>query len=656
VRRLLALSVITPLIVAANFTPEQAPLVFGQREMASHMDISPDGRSVVYISPGKGKNTIAYVASLDSKTPKAVLSSNANPESLSWCNFVSNTRLVCKITALTDYEGRIIPASRLFAVNTDGSNAKPLGQRGSMYDERIRQFDGEVLDYLPGGEGGAVLMAREYVPEVGRADTKLARKVEGLGVDKVDTLSLASTAIERPNKQAGDFMTDGRGNVRVMTVQPVAGATGYAGSKVLYKYRTPDSSEWKDLGDYDINTRQGLVPLAVDGGINSAYVLKKLNGRWALYRVKLDGSAATELVYSNPKVDVDDVVRIGKGQRVIGVTYTDDVTHTVYFDPEFKSLAGALSKALPNLPLVQFGSASADGAKLLIFAGSDTDPGRWYVYDKSKRGLEEIMLARPALEGAQLARVKTVSYPAADGTQIPAYLTLPPGKESAKGLPAVVMPHGGPESRDYWGFDWLVQFLAYKGYAVLQPQYRGSAGYGDEWLMKNGFQSWKTSIGDVTASAKWLAAQGIADPKKLAIVGWSYGGYAALQSDVSEPGLFKAVVAIAPVTDLDMVKEEARYFSNKTLTANYIGTGPHIREGSPLQNVGRIAAPVLLVHGDRDLNVGVRQSRKMAEALKAAGKKSDYIEYPGLEHSLVDSTVRAQMLEKIAAFLAANVK
>lgn len=655
-RRLLALSVITPLIVAANFTPEQAPLVFGQREMASHMDISPDGRSVVYISPGKGKNTIAYVASLDSKTPKAVLSSNANPESLSWCNFVSNARLVCKITALTDYEGRIVPASRLFAVNTDGSNAKPLGQRGSIYDERIRQFDGEILDYLPGGDGGAVLMAREYVPEVGRVDTKLARKVEGLGVDKVDTLSLASDPVERPNKQAGDFMTDGRGNVRVMTVQPVAGATGYAGSKVLYKYRTPGSAEWKDLGDYDINTRQGLIPLAIDGGINAAYVLKKLSGRWALYRVKLDGSLATELVYSNPKVDVDNVVRIGKGQRVIGVTYTDDVTHTVYFDPEFKSLAGALSKALPNLPLVQFGSASADGSKLLIFAGSDTDPGRWYVYDKTKRGLEEIMLARPALEGAQLARVKTVSYPAADGTPIPAYLTLPPGKESAKGLPAVVMPHGGPESRDYWGFDWLVQFLAYKGYAVLQPQYRGSSGYGDEWLMKNGFQNWKTSIGDVTAAGRWLDAKGIADPKKLAIVGWSYGGYAALQSDVSEPGLFKAVVAIAPVTDLDMVKEEARYFSNKTLTATYIGTGPHIREGSPLQNVSKIAAPVLLVHGERDFNVGVRQSRKMAEALKSAGKKSDYVEYPGLEHSLVDSTARAQMLEKIDAFLGANLK
>src|SRR6185369_1261532 len=188
-----------------------------------------------------------------------------------------------------------------------------------------------------------------------------------------------------------------------------------------------------------------------------------------------------------------------------------------------------------------------------------------------------------------------VSIAAPDGSAIPAYLTLPPGKE-AKNLPAIVLPHGGPSARDEWGFDWLAQFLAARGYAVLQPQYRGSAGFGDVWLNENGFRNWRTSIGDITASAKWLSSQGIANPGRLAIVGWSYGGYAALQSAVTEPSLYKAVVAIAPVTDLQQIKQESRNYVDGDLIERLVGSGPHVEEGSPLRHAAAISAPVLLVH------------------------------------------------------------
>jgi dienelactone hydrolase len=655
VRNLIALSLFSPLLIAATqFTPQEAAKVFGAREMVEHIDISPDGKSVVYVSPGRGESSMAYVASLETLQPKPVITSDGDPETLRWCNFVSNSRLICQISALVDFEGHLVPAVRLFAIDTDGSDGQQLGQKQSFYDERIRQFDAAVLDWLP-GQNGSVLLSREYVPEAGRVGTKLVRTADGLGIDRVDTTSRQITIVERPNKEASGYMTDGRGTVRIMESQDTRGATGQLSAITRYHYRLAGSDEWKDFATYDSTRREGTIPLAIDASINSAYVLKKLNGRWALYRTKLDGSMATELVYANAKVDVDDVVRVGRGQRVIGVTFSEEARQAVYFDPEFKKLAADLSRAIPNLPLVDFVGASADGSRLLIFAGSDTDPGRYYVYDKGKRALNEIILARPALEGAKLATVKAVSYPAADGAQIPAYLTLPPGKESARGLPAVVMPHGGPEARDEWGFDWLAQFLAYQGYAVLQPNYRGSAGYGDDWLARNGFQSWRTSIGDVTAGGKWLASQGIADAGKLAIVGWSYGGYAALQSEVMEPGLFKAIVAIAPVTDLNMIKEQSRYFTNFRLVSEYIGSGPHLREGSPLQNAARIAAPVLLVHGDRDFNVAVDQSKQMHQALRAAGKKSDYVEFPGLEHSLTDSQARTRMLDKIASFLSDSV-
>jgi dipeptidyl aminopeptidase/acylaminoacyl peptidase len=260
------------------------------------------------------------------------------------------------------------------------------------------------------------------------------------------------------------------------------------------------------------------------------------------------------------------------------------------------------------------------------------------------------MVDRPELEGRTLASVKSVTISAPDGTSIPAYLTLPPGKDE-KNLPTVILPHGGPSARDYWGFDWLSQFLAARGYAVLQPEYRGSAGFGDSWLNENGFKNWRTSIGDITASAKWLAAQGIADPKRTAILGWSYGGYAALQSAVTEPNLYKAVVAVAPVTDLAMLKQDAHDFTDRNLVQQEIGDGPHIVEGSPLRHASDIRAPVLLAHGDLDSNVRITQSLKMEAALKGAGRSVKLLTFKGLDHQLDDSDARAQMLLSIGEFL-----
>jgi dipeptidyl aminopeptidase/acylaminoacyl peptidase len=217
-----------------------------------------------------------------------------------------------------------------------------------------------------------------------------------------------------------------------------------------------------------------------------------------------------------------------------------------------------------------------------------------------------------------------------------------------------MLPHGGPSARDEWGFDWLAQYLAHQGYAVLQPNYRGSEGYGDAWLAQNGFRGWQTSIGDITAGGRWLIAQG-ADADRLGIVGWSYGGYAALQSGVTEPGLFKAIVAIAPVTDLNLLFEEARNFTNFELVRQFVGQGPHVRAGSPLQNVDRITAPVLLFHGTRDINVGVAHAQRMDSALRAAGKRSMLVTFDGLEHDLADSQARTQMLARIGTFLAAEM-
>jgi acetyl esterase/lipase len=617
---------------------------FGARESATAMDLSPDGNKIVYIGPLSGRSSAVVVGDLRTGTVTPVIKSTGDPEYLSWCEFVSNDRIACRYSATLNDAGILVGFGRLVSMNVDGSDVKELGERGSAYDARLRQFDGSIIDSLL-RDDESVLMTREFIPEEGKMDSNIVRKADGLGVVKINARTLKLETVERPSRVASGFMTDGLGNVRLMAVDertPEGRLTG----RTRYQYRTPRSRDWELLVDYQ---RDSFAPLAIDGTSNALYALKKLNGRYALYRIGLDGNRAEQLVASNPKVDIDGIVRAGDGQKVIGYTYSEDRRRIVYFEPEYTRLAAALSKAL-KLPLVVFVSTSADGNKVLLFAESDVDPGRYYLFDKSTKSLGEVVAARPQLAKRALAPVKAVSYPAADGTQIPAYLTLPAGS-SGKGLPAVVLPHGGPSARDEWGFDWLAQFLAARGYAVIQPNYRGSSGFGDAWLGENGFKAWRTSIGDVQAAGKWLASQGIADPQRLAIVGGSYGGYAALLAAATDPAQFKAVVAVAPVADLAMLKNEARHYDNSRVVESFVGSGPHIEEGSPLRRAASIGAPVLLVHGSMDENVRVSHSRKMADQLRGAGKSVELVEFKGLDHGLEDSDARVQMLTKIGQLL-----
>jgi len=187
---------------------------------------------------------------------------------------------------------------------------------------------------------------------------------------------------------------------------------------------------------------------------------------------------------------------------------------------------------------------------------------------------------------------------------------------------------------------------------VIQPEFRGSTGFGADWFNNNAFQSWKTALGDVNAAGKWLIAQGIADPSRLGIVGWSYGGYAALQSNVLDPDLYKAVVAVAPVTDLAMLRRESEGFTNENLEkARVGGGGAMLDEASPLRHADVFKAPVMLFHGDRDINVGFAESQAMNDALHHAGKQSQLVRYGGLDHHLDDSKIRADLLTRADTFL-----
>jgi dipeptidyl aminopeptidase/acylaminoacyl peptidase len=648
-----AFSVLSPVLtLAEGGATFDAAAAFGARPSSGDLSLSPDGQNLAWIAPAAtGQGAVVYSLNLAGKDakPKAVISVSGSPERMESCDWVSNERLVCKIYLLQEDPrfGRPLLYTRFVAVNTDGSNLKALSNQQTERTHGLLRNGGTVIDWLPGTEG-SVLLERGYRPN-DQVGTRMGSTDVGLGVDLVDTRTLQTHRVEPPRRDAVGYISDGAGHVRIVeTVEKSAnGLTGL----VEYEFHPVGSEDLQPLSTFRTSDESGFQPVAVDPESNLAYGFKRLDGRFAIYTMALDSGRAEQLVYANPQVDVSRLILLGRQRRVVGVDYYTDYRHTEYFAPDVKALIDSASHALHTVPHLV--SASVDGNRVLVQSSTDVDPGVYYLFDRKSHQLQTLFVVRNQLEGVKLATVRPVTYPAGDGTQIPGYLTLPAGVQSVKGLPAIVMPHGGgPNTRDVWGFDWLAQFFANRGYVVFQPNFRGSWGYGDAWLRDNGFRAWKVAIGDALDAGRWLVKEG-ADPARLGIVGWSYGGYIALQSAVVDPAVFKAVIGIAPVTDLPALLEQNRRWSDFGVTSDFIGGGANAREGSPAEHADRIKVPVLLFHGGMDAYASIEQSRLMESALKSAGGNCTLVTWGPLDGRLDDSAARTEMLSRSDAFLRA---
>lgn len=637
---------------AAAQTVEELAAKFGARESIRSISLSPEGKQIVFVAPRADGGENAVVVNLTNSSAVPILSSKGITEQITHCQFVLETRVVCQIYVRDGTGRNVIGATRLATISNDGKDMKLLSAKdtGNAYYKSL--FGGAIIDYNVPGNPNAVLLTRWFPPE-NRTGTIMGSSGSGLAVEQVDVLTGDRKRVESPRESATDYVSDGLGHVRIMQTQPTS-ENGYTKGQLNYSYRPAAGGGWTALSKVTFSggLSAGFEPVAVDSGANVAYGFDANGNYLGLYKRALDGSGTTSLVLGRADADVNGLLRIGRNRRVVGASYATEKRTDEYFDPELRKLAAGLGRALGGGKQISIVDATADEGKLLIFGGSDTDPGKFYLFDKASKSLGELLPARPELAKIPMGTMKPVQFPAADGTMIPGYLTLPPGS-TGKGLPAIVMPHGGPSSRDEWGFDWMVQFFVARGFAVLQPNYRGSTGYGTAWFRNNGFKSWPTAIGDVNDAGRWLNAQGIAAPGKLAIFGWSYGGYAALQSAVVDPDLYKAIIAVAPVTDLDAVREESREDTDFYIVDAFIGTGPHVESGSPARHADRFKAPVLLLHGDADTNVGVNESRLMKRRLEGAGKRVEYIEFPNLAHSLDDAAARTRLLSASDRFLRA---
>ena len=618
---------------AAPMPIDAAAKLFASRSTGFSPDLSPDGDKLVYLAAGPGATTAAHIRDIKTNADGVLVHSSGKPDQLEFCGFVDERWVVCNFDGELHLGKFVYSVGRTIAVDTKTGTIKPLST--PVHDQQFLQFDGRVIDWLP-DESGSILMQRNYAAESGGA--------ERIGVDRIQIDPFKTSVVENAVSRQFDYMTDGHGSVRFRSEATTDADDNYTGTS-KYEYLPAGGAKWIRLAESDPD----FTPLVVDRNSDSLYFLKPLSGRQALYALKLDGSGKETLIASNANVDIDSVIRLGAGEPVVGYRYTDDRTRSVYTDPTIQSLGNALAKAIPDMPLVNFVAMSKTGDKLLLHAGSDVDPGVYFLLDRKTHRMDPLINSSDLIDGTGLAPMKSVSVPTSDGKSIPAYVSMRTDL-GAGPHPAVVMPHGGPTDRDEWGFDWLGQFLAARGYIVIQPNFRGSSGYGQEFLGQNAFHEWRKVMSDIHDSADWLVKQGLADPKRVAIVGWSYGGYAALQSAAMD-NRYKAVVAIAPVTDLKQLRRDAEDFRDAKIEEDQIGKGDQLVDGSPINRAADIHAPVLLVHGTIDGNVAYDHSKHMLAALKRHGADAELLTFTGLDHQLADSDARTQMLTKIGELL-----
>jgi len=380
-----------------------------------------------------------------------------------------------------------------------------------------------------------------------------------------------------------------------------------------------------------------------------------------LWSIPLDGSGAKVLV-EHPTADVaatipDPLTRAVAAVRFAGLSAGD----RVWLDKKAKARDSALRRSFPGSDIAIVGR-SRDNQRLVASVESPTHPMVYYLVDFTSGAATVVGEAYPALNKVQLGELRSAPYKARDGYEIPAYLTIPPGV-GEKNLPLVVLPHGGPESHDTWEFDWLAQFLASRGYAVLQPQFRGSTGYGEAHRKAGEGQWGGLSQDDITDGARALIASGFADPKRVCIVGGSYGGYAALAGVAFTPDLYACAASVNGVTDLPQYigyvettyGEESNLYVAVRRTLGHAADKRNL-ERSPARYAAGVKVPVLLLHGADDTVVPIVHSQIMNDALTRLNRPVKFVKLSGEDHWLSGSETRLRVLTELESFLAEHLK
>ncbi len=440
---------------------------------------------------------------------------------------------------------------------------------------------------------------------------------------KVQISTGTKTLLRENNDRLTGWVFDNAGKVRMATRKPKDGST-----EVL----KVDGDKFSVI--YNCGIFESCGPTRFDKDNKFVYFQTNKGDRDLTQLVLLDPETGKEqFVEWDPlgRVDFGNASFSNVTKQLIATAYADDKPRIYWKDKNFEKDYNLIKKRLGDRE-INFGSSTKDETKFIVVTNSDVDPGTVWLFDRKTKNLSTLYTAREKLPRASLAPMRAVRYKSSDGLEIPAYLTLPKGL-AEKNLPLVVVPHGGPWARDGWGYNSGAQFLANRGYAVLQPNFRGSTGYGKKYLDAGNLQWGDKMQDDITWGVKYLVNSGVADPKRVGIMGGSYGGYATLAGVTFTPDMYAAAVAIVAPSNLKtLVESFPPYWESGLITWRKRMGDPSTPEGaarikrqSPLFSADKIKTPLMVVQGAKDPRVNKREADQMVIALRDRNYPVQYL-------------------------------
>jgi dipeptidyl aminopeptidase/acylaminoacyl peptidase len=596
--------------------------------------ISPNGQRLVF-RERIGKNTYIALKPVDGTKIERI----GLPEKtqLRWYRWANDNILLISMGGIIMLGGYELPTSTLLAYDLAQNKFLKLGKKS-------RGLEGDdILHISP--DGKFLLLSIS------------ASLFDGPGVARIDIATNKQTTVVRAQTGIDQWIADNQGIVRM--------GIAYSATTARIYYRRTNEAKFELISkirekDDDETKRESLIDIShVVAGRDDGYVLSnKETGRFALYKFNYVTREIGEKILGHDENDITDFTLNEDGTAVESARYTDERDRITWFNPVYQKYQRSLEKALVGQE-AWIQSRSRDGKRMTVFSTSPTDPGSYYVYEPGAKRLSRFAGTNDRINPAQMAVTKYIRYPARDGLSIPGYLTLPLGRPATK-LPLIIMPHGGPFGvRDTLDYNAEVQFLANRGYAVLQPNFRGSESYGEAFYKKGEGQIGRMMQDDLDDGMDWLVKSGVVDAARVCIVGSSYGGYAALWGVIRNPERYRCAASFAGVTDM---KAQLRY-SGRSMRSRHARRWQTTIKGaddfdldtvSPAIHAAKLTRPVLITHGDSDYIVPFSQYKTMMAALKTAGKSVDARVYEGEGHGFNDRVNEKDWLDRLAGFLAKN--
>ncbi len=594
-------------------------------------NLSPDGRHIAVLDI-VGDQPVIQILRIDEDEISLTSSfefAQSQIDEMHWVN--ANNLLISQTIVPLEVREKASLRRQLVRIDIEEGIASELW--ASDVNRLIANQPGSILRVL-GGVQGNVLIA---VPP----DEGFFPSVQILNIfsGKVKLVESSVSGITR-------WLTDWDGGVRLGT-----GIDDQDQSIVWY--RETIEAEWTNLSRNKVFSAGYFEPIAFDKAGTSLYMKSALGkGRKGLYEFNLVKERITRKIYEHPRYDIGTVFLSNSNREVAAVSYIDDYFQVDYLSDDFQEILATVTRYLPDAANIVMDWSSRKDV-FLIYSERPPFPPRHYVFQASNEKLTELPGGLKEIRNYPLILPERITYFSRDGLEIPAYLTRPQPLQQ-KPAATVILPHGGPWARDYITYNDWVQFFANRGYIVLQPNFRGSSGYGIVF-QSGGYGEWGEAMQrDLDDGVLWLIEQGITDPDQVCIAGGSYGGYAALMASIESADLYKCAIAFAPVTSLSKFSSSFNRSPYKKGQQSMIGGVENkapLRKNSPVRRGRDVKIPVLLIHGTSDIRVPVYHSRDMVRALKKSKAPSVYLELEGESHFLGKPSNRLEVFRAMEKHL-----